>query len=231
MAHATNVIEALKNHPGFARVIFSLRPFRRLDFSVSNTALAGRNLSDTKVFSSFVFDEMLTNNSCVGIGGYGENRVIYRQREHFGIEAAVARSIHLGTDIWTDAGQPVFCPLDGQIHSFAFNNNYGDYGPTIIIEHQLHGLNFFTLYGHLSINALDDLHSGRRIRSGEQIGELGNPSENGDWPPHLHFQIITDMGGRYGDFPGVSSKQEGAFYLSICPDPNLILRVDEHISR
>ncbi|WP_238593699.1 hypothetical protein, partial [Endozoicomonas atrinae] len=52
------------------------------------------------------------------------------------------------------------------------------------------------------------------------------PSEvNGHWPPHLHFQVISDLLDQKGDFIGVAPKSERDYYLSICPDPNLILGI------
>ncbi|MDX5345953.1 MAG: peptidoglycan DD-metalloendopeptidase family protein, partial [Hymenobacteraceae bacterium] len=134
------------------------------------------------------------------------------------------RSIHLGVDIWADAGTEVLAPLDGKVHSFRDNNNFGDYGPTLILEHQLENKIFYTLYGHLSRSSLIGLVEDNVFRKGERIGWIGNYPENGNWPPHLHFQIITDMEGRKGDFPGVVAKQEREKYQQLCPDPNLIVR-------
>jgi hypothetical protein len=62
--------EVLKKQNGFAPVIHSTKPFKKLDFSESNEALVQRDLSETSVFSQFVFDEMLENNAFTGIGGY-----------------------------------------------------------------------------------------------------------------------------------------------------------------
>ena len=61
--------------------------------------------------------------------------------------------------------------------------------------------------------------------AGEQIAKIGNYPINGNWPPHLHFQLITDMQGKKGDFYGVSSLEDRNHYLEICPDPNLILNI------
>lgn len=220
-----SISHILQEHSKFEKVIMGSRPYRRLDFSEKNPALLSLDLSDTSVFSAYVFQELLLENTYAGIGGYAENRVIYRQRGHFMSGEGNSRSIHLGTDIWTDAGEPIYAPLAGKIHSFAFNDHFGDYGPTIILSHNLHGLEFFTLYGHLSLASLDNLYPGKIIAGGENFASIGSYPENGDWPPHLHFQVIKDIGNYSGDFPGVSSIQDSAHYLSICPDPNLILRI------
>jgi murein DD-endopeptidase MepM/ murein hydrolase activator NlpD len=220
----------LRQHPTFEKVIVSSKPYKLLDFSEKNQVLLNSDLSDTSVFSAYVFRKLLLENTFTGIGGYAENRVIYRQRGHFTSNEGNVRSIHLGTDIWTDAGEKVYAPLAGEVHSLAFNDHFGDYGPTVILKHNLQGVEFFTLYGHLSLASLENLYAGKTIFGGENFATIGTYPENGDWPPHLHFQIITDIGNYSGDFPGVSSIQDSARLLSICPDPNLILRIPENVN-
>ena len=139
------------------------------------------------------------------------------------------RRLHLGTDIWGPAGTPVFAFLGGMVHSFAFNNHYGDYGATIILLHQLEGYAFYTLYGHLSLRDIDYLSTGQFIIRGQTIGHFGEPHENGHWPPHLHFQIILDMELNDGDYPGVCRYSERNKYLENCPDPDLILQMNKYL--
>ncbi len=140
-------------------------------------------------------------------------------------EGAEPRRLHLGIDIWGQVGTKVMAPLDGVVHSFAFNNNDSDYGATIILTHQLDGVGFHTLYGHLSLNSLKNLHEGKTIRKGDVIAEFGMRFENGNWPPHLHFQIIDDIGDWKGDYPGVCKYSERQKWLDNCPDANLILQM------
>ena len=66
---------------------------------------------------------------------------------------------------------------------------------------------------------------GQVFRAGAIIATLGDASVNGDYPPHLHFQIIRDIQGFEGDYPGVCSKNELDFYLENCPNPNLLLKL------
>ena len=54
---------------------------------------------------------------------------------------------------------------------------------------------------------------------------IGGTEVNGDYAPHLHFQIIKDIEGFEGDYPGVSSQNNLAYYSDNCPDPNLILKL------
>jgi murein DD-endopeptidase MepM/ murein hydrolase activator NlpD len=160
-----------------------------------------------------------------GIGGYNEKRGWYARGEQFSHEDEV-RSIHLGVDIWTPAGMQVFTPYDAVVHSAQDNALLGDYGPTIILTHTLEGETFYSLYGHLSRESLSGMTPGVAIKKGACIGTIGAPPSNGDWPPHLHFQLMIDMLGKTGDFPGVAAESERDLYLMLCPDPNLVLRFE-----
>ncbi len=199
---------------GSAAVVF--------DLSASNPDLEGVDLSDMEAFNSYVFDELRIRGTPLGIGRYDEDRVVYRDKPLFYGEGE-PRSVHLGIDLFVEPGAPVYAPLNAVVHSFANNDSRGSYGPTIILEHRLEGVAFFTLYGHLSLGSLTELYPGREILTGEVIGWIGGMRENGGWPPHLHFQIITDMGQWQGDFPGVCAPSQRQEYLELCPDANLIL--------
>lgn len=193
-----------------------------LDFTVSNTELTDEILDHTDVFSAWVNQKLKTNNAIYGIGGYNEHRTIYSRSAHFDT-AEEPRRLHLGVDIWAPAETPVYNFFDATVHSFANNNNFGDYGATIILAYEIEGFKFNALYGHLSLASLNDLEEGKFIPAGKSFATLGVKEENGNWPPHLHFQIIEDMGGLKGDFPGVCKFSERDKYLANCPNPNLVL--------
>ncbi len=195
----------------------------RFDFTGANTELGEADLADTERFAAYINHKLQSTGSKYGIGGYNENRVLYRRSELF--DGAEPRTIHLGMDIWGAAGTSVYTPLGGTVHSFASNNTFGDYGATVILQHQLDTMVFHTLYGHLSLNDLVQLKEGKYISRGEVIGHFGEAGENGNWPPHLHFQVIGDMRIKRGDYPGVCSIAESEKYLANCPDPDLILQM------
>ena len=152
-----------------------------------------------------------------------EHRTIYNRSALFDT-ADEPRRLHLGVDIWASAGTPVYSPLAGTIHSFADNDNFGDYGPTIILQHNLNGLMMYSLYGHLSRESISKLSVGQAVAANQQIAVFGNASENGHWPPHLHFQLMLDIGNAFGDYPGVAKFSEKQLHLGNIPDPALILR-------
>ncbi|HEY0676968.1 MAG TPA: peptidoglycan DD-metalloendopeptidase family protein [Chitinophagaceae bacterium] len=139
------------------------------------------------------------------------------------------RRLHLGTDIWGPVGTPVHAPMGGMIHSFAFNEHYGDYGATIILLHQLDGFPFYTLYGHLSLNDIENISTGQYLNRGQKFATFGQPHENGEWPPHLHFQVIYDLGLYEGDYPGVCRYSERERNLYNCPDPDVILQMNRYL--
>ena len=165
----------------------------------------------------------------VGVGGYGEVRLVYssdqfKRPSNDGFES---RTVHLGIDLSLSAGSALYAPLDGVVHSFRNNALPLDYGPTVILEHTAGagGKRFYSLFGHLSVDSLGGLYVGKPIRRGERIARVGDPTVNGGWPPHLHFQLITDLLGRKGDCPGVATPRERSVWLNLCPDPNLLLGV------
>ena len=165
------------------------------------------------------------NKAKVAFGGYLEKRNLYQRSSIFNDSVQSERNIHIGLDLWIKAGTAVLAALDGSIHSFQNNNNLGDYGPTIILEHTLNSIPFYTLYGHLALESLEHLKVGQLVKKGQQIATLGDASVNGDYAAHLHFQIIRDLNGKKGDYPGVCSEEELTFYKQNCPNPNLLLKI------
>ena len=196
-----------------------------LDLTDRNHELKEIDLSDVVAFSDYVLSCMKAKGSAVAIGRYNEDRTIYKGYSLFAGNKP-SRHIHLGIDLWVTAGTPVFAPIAGQVHSFADNKAPGDYGPTIILEHHIGSILFYTLYGHLSPDFLSGLEEKQPVKAGQEIARVGNYPQNGNWPPHLHFQIITDLQGKKGDFWGVAAAEEREKMLAICPDPNIILQLN-----
>ena len=223
-SNINNMIEILKKY-SFKPIVpfdFQKETIYHIDLTENNPDLKELNLADTVLFSKYVDEKINEAKAVCAIGGYLENRYIYRRSEHFQ-QNEEPRSIHLGIDIWAAAGTPVFAPLAGKVHSFQNNAGFGDYGPTIILEHYLEENTFYTLYGHLNLECLDSLFEGKSIEAGEKIAEFGEFAVNGDWPPHLHFQVITDMQGKKGDFIGVCEPSKMEAYAKICLDGAYIL--------
>ena len=197
-----------------------------IDLSSMNADLQKIDVSSSTAFGIYINNYLKSHNKKVAYGGYIETRDIYSRSKHFNKQdAATERNIHLGLDVWVDAETNVLAPLDGKVHSFQNNTNFGDYGPTIILEHQFNSEIFYSLYGHLSEASIENLKIDQQFKKGDVIATLGTADVNGDYAPHLHFQIIKDMEGRKGDYPGVSSKVDLDHFRQNCPDPKLMLKL------
>ena len=204
----------------------SLSKYVPIDLSYKNNLLHEVDVSSSSCLSNFVNKQIEEQNGLVGFGGYNETRTIYQRSGHFkALNSERERNIHLGVDLWCSAKTLVYTPLDATVHSFNNNNNYGDYGPTIILQHTIKNVVFYTLFGHLSLQSIVGLKVGQIFKQGEVIGDLGDTSVNGDYPPHLHFQIIKNIQDYNGDYPGVCNKTDLRFYLDNCPNPELLLKL------
>ncbi len=214
-----------------ASSVYLLKDFKNystylhLDLSEKNSSFSGQenSIEFEKKINTFLFE----NNKLVAYGGYNEIRNIYKRSSHFNSNNSFEeRNIHLGIDLWSTVNTPVIAPIDGVIHSFKNNTAFGDYGPTIILEHCLNNITFYTLYGHLSVNSITNFKIADKISAGEVLGYLGDRKVNGDYATHLHFQIIQNLGNNKGDFRGVTCLKDRISDLKNCPDPNLLLKID-----
>lgn len=227
--------EVLKTHVHDLHPVVPFVPEKQrlipLDFTEKNHELTGDIINDVAAFSEYIEQKLSAAGARYGIGGYGEHRTVYsRSRVFDAPDGEEPRRLHLGLDIWGAAGTEVYAALPATVHSLAFNDRYGDYGATIILQHELAGLVFYSLYGHLSLQDLQ-ISEGARLEKGTLFAHFGAPAENGHWPPHLHFQLILDIGESRGDYPGVCRYSEKEHYLANCPDPDLIARLWRYVDR
>ncbi|MDE2677485.1 MAG: aminotransferase class III-fold pyridoxal phosphate-dependent enzyme [Gemmatimonadota bacterium] len=220
-----------------------------IDLSVGSPALPHPgDLLPEGALDRWVVAEMAAHGATVGVGRYGEARLLYDAPDFHapGNDGPEARTIHLGLDLFAPPGTPVHSPLAGVVVSVADNDRPRDYGPTVILRHEPaaagpgsepaadapspHEPGFHTLYGHLDHATLAHLEPGRHIAAGDVIGWLGGADVNGGWPPHLHFQVIAldplcDDGIEGADphnFPGVALQRLRTVWESVLPDPSAL---------
>jgi 4-aminobutyrate aminotransferase-like enzyme/Ser/Thr protein kinase RdoA (MazF antagonist) len=208
-----------------------------IDLSIGSLFLG--NYSDyqsTAIFTQKINQLQGENPHKILAGGYLETRPLYSSKafEIEGNNGYEYRTVHLGIDFWLKENTPVHALLDGEIVGCAYNGADKDYGGVIILEHKVLNpestnkvdkyLVFYTLYGHLSKKSILMGRISKKIKKGKKLGFLGNPSENGNWTPHLHFQIMLDLLGYENDFPGVGLPSKIDVWSSISPDPNLLFK-------
>jgi murein DD-endopeptidase MepM/ murein hydrolase activator NlpD len=209
------------NHSAFAPLfdpVLTVSNTLHMDLSSANHEFDGLSEAD---LDTAILQKLAAAGAIAGVGGYLENRDMYKNTDLF--QGDEERSIHIGVDVFMPAGTTIYAPFDGVVQSFANRQVSGDYGPVIILRHRHDDFDFHTLYGHLSEASLAGLHDGKAISAGDKIAEFGPRPVNGNWPPHLHFQLIEDMQGYRGDYPGVVRPADLDFFKQNCPDPMALI--------
>lgn len=205
------------------------KAIQHLDLSIDSYYIGNYSkYIDSEELSEKIGDDC-EKKKFIFVGGYGESRPLYttdsyRIQTNSGMEY---RTIHMGVDFWAKANTTVSSIENGEVVVAFDNDYYKDYGPTIIIKHDVEGFSYYSLYGHLSRESLVNTKVGDKVVRGQLIGNLGKYEENGGWGPHLHFQIMLDMLGKENNFYGVASPKMWEVFKSICPDPNLLFKIPE----
>ena len=234
---APKIIQWLEKQPPFHSVVnldLSQAPLLLLDASVSSPYIdVGHGDYDPERMTTALFRAIEDAGAQAGIGRYDEYRLIY-QSDGFTDFTGHQRTLHIGIDIFQAAGSPVFAPLAGKVLALTNNNAPFDYGGSVILQHDIQGddgelLTFYTLYGHLSPHSFQHLAVGQPVAPGNKLAEMGEIEANGYWPPHVHFEVITDLLDETDTFFGVGNHDHRNVWLHLCPDPNLILGIPEAV--
>jgi hypothetical protein len=191
-----------------------------LDLS-ARSRMFGKRLRGLSVdrLGALIDDAMRAAGTGFAFGRYGEDRELYNNEHFASADSAESRTVHMGIDLFCAAGTVVHAPLDGEIVVVANNTTELDYGPMLVLKHRA-GLRYFhSLFGHLNLESISGWRDGQKISAGDAIAALGAPPENGNWRPHLHFQLIADLLGLGKDCPGVAYKSQRDFWLSLSPSP------------
>ena len=157
-----------------------------------------------------------------GIGKYDEDRRGMYTTELFEPDSENARTIHVGIDIGAPVGTTVYAFDDGVIFMTGINHQPGDYGGTVMTQHDFEGRSLWALHGHLSHASVAKWRAGDSVRKGDVLGWLGDEKENGGWNPHVHFQLSW-IRPLVCDMPGVVSAKARPQALRDFPDPRLVL--------
>jgi len=196
-----------------------------IDLSKNNTTVKTETEFNNPDFFEKKLKEIQDKNpNKIITGGYLEKRALYTSDIYNAKNSSEKRNIHLGVDFWIPKNTPVHSILDGEIVCGVHQKDYKGYGGFIILKHQFEDVEFYTLYGHLSKESVLKFKVGDTIKANEKIGVLGNYSENGEWVPHLHFQVMLSLLNYKNDFPGVALESEIEFWKLICPNPNLLFK-------
>ena len=170
--------------------------FYNLDLSVGSKWIGGRNeIEDLDLFQYKIEKLQKENPNKIITGGYLEPRCIYSSSsyEKIGNFGNESRTIHLGLDFWLPPGTQVNSMFDGEVVVAVNDKGHKEYGGLLILKHNINNLEFYTLYGHNTVESVLKNKVGSKVKKGDLIAEIGNYPGNGNWAPHLHFQIILSM--------------------------------------
>ena len=160
------LLQSLSVHPVINPKIL-YRDYVFLDLSVTNKALESVDVSSLEELQKHITKLLQSHYGKVAFGGYNETRAIYKGNDSFNQDTPEEdRNIHLGLDLWVAEGTTVHSPLEGTVHSFNNNTSLGDYGPTIVLKHEINLDVFYSLYGHLSTDSLEGLKVGQTFKEG-----------------------------------------------------------------
>ncbi|PQJ81044.1 hypothetical protein BTO18_15910 [Polaribacter porphyrae] len=197
-----------------------------IDLSINNTTVRTEaEFNNPHFFSKQLHKIQKKNPTKIISGGYLEKRALYTSDLYHSEISTEKRNIHLGLDFWLPENTPIHAIFDGEIICAIHQKELKGYGGFVILRHQENNITFYTLYGHLSEKSIEKYVVGNKINKKEQIGVLGNYEENGEWVPHLHFQIMLSLLDYKNDFPGVVLESEIDFWKMICPNPNLLFKL------
>lgn len=198
-----------------------------IDLSKENTNVRTEAEFNNPVFFEGKLAEIQEKNTDTIItGGYLEKRSLYTSDIYNAENSTAKRNIHLGVDFWLAEGTAIHAFLEGEIVCAVHQKSLKGYGGFMILKHKIDNLEFYTLYGHLSKESIKNCTVGNQLKKGDKIGVLGTYNENGSWVPHLHFQVLLSLLDYKDDFPGVALESEIDFWRELCPDPNLLFKLE-----
>ena len=125
------------------------------------------------------------------------------------------KSRHYGLDLDGRTGDPIFATLTGRV---VMSTVHFYSGGTIVLDH---GSGFFSLYFHLSSQAVK---KGELVRAGQRIGAIGQTGRVTG--PHLHLAFVVRAIQTEGDNAGQGRSMyvdpERALGLVLEADPTLL---------
>ena len=191
------------------------------DFTSANPRTLTYDPSAFPSFQDAVYGELAESGKQWGIGKYlEERRSVLR---HFPQMIMEGRVYHMGLDITSLPGTPLFAPLDGEIFRVGKEEGIGNYGGFAVLRHRIGDDTFYSLYGHLCAKHL--VQEGQKIVAGERFALIGDGQDSGGWFTHTHVQVITEEAYNRGRmFHGYASAGDIPVIESLFPSPYLLFR-------
>jgi murein DD-endopeptidase MepM/ murein hydrolase activator NlpD len=91
---------------------------------------------------------------------------------------------HTGIDFTPGSGAHVQAIADGTVR--IAQQGYQGYGVAVVIDHEINGQHWASLYGHMQYGSLQ-VHAGQKVTVGQYLGRTGNTGFS--FGAHTHFEM------------------------------------------
>ncbi len=204
-------------------------------FQEAARELFNQDFSDIEIldFSRFIDPAYInmriaerTTNSLL-VGRYAEYRST-QGYQHLPQSKNVDNVFHLGIDFFLPATTAIYAWDYFRVIGIANRSQPQDYGGTLLLK-TVELNSKYVLLGHLSTKSVFKLNPGDFISRGAFLAEIGAPTENGNYPPHLHLQVGLQA-PTFTDMPGVvainkkNREQKESEWKQRHPDPLRLFR-------
>lgn len=128
-------------------------------------------------------------------GGFLEDRS-FIWKDHYNSKKNIF--IHEAIDFNVPRGTGVFLFDDGEVVEIIRDiEMFGGWGNAVVFW--IPKIKKYVIYGHLDKKLNVEL--GKKYSSGQSIGKIGGPSQNGHYFPHLHLEFMDkDFAAKYNKF-------------------------------
>jgi murein DD-endopeptidase MepM/ murein hydrolase activator NlpD len=107
---------------------------------------------------------------------------------------------HPGADASGTMGTTIFATAPGIVVYAKWTK---DYGYVVVIEHDVAGKKYYSIYGHLGIQGTEisgiNVKVGQRVDQNTAVGTMGNSKGSKGTDPHLHFEVRKNINVNLGD--------------------------------
>ncbi len=132
------------------------------------------------------------------------------------------RNVHIGIDIGLEKGAKLYAPLDAEVVNSEYEDGLGNYGGLVVLKHNIRGVIFYSLYGHLDKALLPEV--GAKFKKGEKFAAVGEFRNHNNGFYHTHMQILTQEAYDNGWVnKGYCKKEDIQKVKKLCPNPMHLL--------
>ncbi len=125
--------------------------------------------------------------------------------------------LHPGIDKAGRSGDQVYAVAPGKVTAIIQDDSITAPGYVLIIEHEIEGTLYYSVYYHLQAVTEDgehyhmetNLHVGSTVHAGDVVAHIGDTGSKGS--PHLHFEVRRSGGVQVG---GNGLNNENGYWLS-----------------